>query len=86
MISQNAYDRVPKHILIKKMVKLNVPSYLINIVYEWLTDRTFTVAYRSCESKPRVQESGIPQGSSLSVLLWIIFVHDIPLNPKLANT
>ena len=27
-----AYDRVPKHILIKKMAKLSVPSYLINIV------------------------------------------------------
>src|SRR5689334_11998848 len=81
-----AYDRVPKHILIRKMAKLKIPAYLINIVYEWLSNRTFTVTFRDTESKPRAQKNGIPQGSSLSVLLWIIFVHDIPLNPKLANT
>jgi hypothetical protein len=68
------------------MAKLKVPAYLINIVYEWLSNRAFTVAFRNSESKPKIQESGIPQGSSLSVLLWIIFVYDIPLNPKLANT
>ena len=31
-------------------------------------------------------KNGIPQGSSLSVLLWLIFVYYIPLNPKLAKT
>ena len=81
-----AYDRVPNHILIRKMTKLKVPSYLINIVYDWISNRTFTVTFRDTESKPRVQKSGILQGSSLSVLLWIMFVHDIPLNPKLVNT
>ena len=32
-----AYDRVPKHVLIKKMIKLEIPAYLIKIVYEWLS-------------------------------------------------
>ena len=81
-----AYDRVPKHILLKKMTKLEIPAYLIQIVYNWLSDRKFTVAFRGIESRPHSQENGIPQGSSLSVLLWIIFVYDIPLNPRRANT
>ncbi len=81
-----AYDRVPKHVLIEKMIKLNIPNYLVNIVYEWLTERKFTVTFRNSESRVRDQLNGIPQGSSLSVLLWIIFVYDVPLNEKLSNT
>ena len=81
-----AYDRVPRHVLIDKMIKLNIPNYLVNIVYEWLTERKFTVTFRNRESRVRDQLNGIPQGSSLSVLLWIIFVYDIPLNEKLSNT
>ena len=81
-----AYDRVPKHTLVKKMIELNTPAYLINIIHDWLTNRQFTVTYRQHESRIRNQENGIPQGSSLSVLLWILFVYDIPLNPKFSNT
>ena len=81
-----AYDRVPKHILLSKMIKLSIPGYLINFVYDWLSHRKFTVIYRGHETHPRQQKNGIPQGSSLSVLLWLIFVYDIPLVPKLANT
>ena len=32
-----AYDRVPKHILVKKMIELKLPAYMINIVYEVIT-------------------------------------------------
>src|SRR5690348_5197754 len=74
-----AYDRVPKQILVKKMISLDVPTYLIHIVYDWITNRTFTVSYRGHETQPRQQENGIPQRYSLSVLLWLIFVYDIPL-------
>jgi len=76
-----AYDRVPKHILLQKMIKLEIPAYLIQTVYNWLSDRKFTVAIRGFESRPHSQDNG-----SLSVLLWIICVYDIPLNPRRANT
>ena len=52
-----AYDRVPKHVLVRKMKTLNVPAYLINIAYEWLTDRKFTVIHRNYETKPRIQKT-----------------------------
>jgi len=80
-----AYDRVPKHILLKKMITLKIPSYLTNIVYSWLKHRKFTVSYRNHTTGTFKQRNGIPQGSSLSVLLWILFVYDIPLKPQQAN-
>ena len=74
-----AYDRVPKHIIIQKMRTLKIPAYLTNFVYQWLTDRKFTVEYKGQTTKPRKQKNGIPQGSSLSVLFWLLFMYDIPL-------
>ena len=36
-----AYDRVPHTRLVTKLVELGVPRYLIAIIADWLTDRTF---------------------------------------------
>ncbi|MEN9639128.1 MAG: hypothetical protein RLZZ262_996 [Bacteroidota bacterium] len=63
-----AYDRVPKHIIIAKMIELNIPAFLTNFVHEWLTNRRFTVQYQMQKPSLREQTNGIPQGSSLSVL------------------
>ena len=48
-----AYDRVPKHILVKKMIELEIPAYLINIIYDWLTNRQFTVVHRNLRNKTK---------------------------------
>jgi hypothetical protein len=51
-----AYDRVPKHVIIQKMRALNTPAYLTNFVYQWLTDRKFSVEYKGQTTKPRKQK------------------------------
>ena len=82
---RKAYDRVPKHRLINKLASMNVPPYLTLIIHSWLTDRTFTVRHRSAVSSEHQQVNGIPQGSSLSVLLWLLFINDIPVPPQTSN-
>ncbi|MEN9568145.1 MAG: hypothetical protein RLZZ69_3341 [Cyanobacteriota bacterium] len=67
------------------MVELNIPPQLILLTYNWLQDRTFTVTHRGYTTSVRQQKNGIPQGSSLSVLLWLLFVYDMPLEKKLSN-
>ena len=80
-----AYDRVPKHRIIAKLKALKCPAYLILIINNWLTDRLFHVIYRNVTSTTTAQINGIPQGSSLSVLLWLIVVNDCPLDPDESN-
>jgi ribonuclease HI len=72
-----AYDRVPKTRLINKLVALNVPGPLIVLVDNWLTNRSLTVYYRGEISNPMQIPHGIPQGSALSVLLWLIYINDL---------
>ena len=43
------------------------------------------INHRNVYSKTKRIYNGIPQGSSLSVLLWLIFIDDTPLKPKETN-
>ena len=73
-----AYDRVPWQVLLRKMSMLEIPEYLIQAVYFWLQDRTFYVSIGEINSTTRNITNGLPQGSALSVVLWLIYVHDFP--------
>jgi len=64
---------------------MRAPYYLISFVEEWLTGRTMTVKHRNKLSAEIELHNGIPQGSSLSVLLWLIYVNDIPLENQTTN-
>jgi ribonuclease HI len=80
-----AYDRVPCNLLLKKLDAANVSPYLILSVYDWLQGRTFFVSHRGARSNTLLLRNGIPQGSSLSVMLWLAFINDIPLNKDNTN-
>jgi ribonuclease HI len=82
-----AYDRVPRHRLIRKLVDLSVPGALIRLVDSWLTNRRIIVYHRGISSNPNTLDHGIPQGSALSVLLWLIFINDLgtKLDPTRSN-
>ena len=67
------------------MNKVNIPAYLTNFVYQWLTDQKFYVQFNGKTSLTKKQRNGIPQGSSLSVLLWLLFMYDIPLRFDVYN-
>jgi ribonuclease HI len=72
-----AYDRVSRLGLIAKLSTLGLPSQLVLFANNWLQDRTFKVAYRGCISKKFRLHHGIPQGSALSVILWLLYINDL---------
>lgn len=80
-----AYDRVNRHLLISKLMEMKVDTYLILIVNDWLQNRQFFVQHRGVSSKTRPLPNGIPQGSALSVLLWLIYVNDLDVKPQHSN-
>lgn len=72
-----AYDRVPRHLLIHKLNKMKISPELILFINNWLSDRKFRVHHRKAISQLYELKNGIPQGSALSVLLWLIFINDL---------
>ena len=80
-----AYDRVNRLLLIEKLIDLGVHTSLILLVNNWLQNRKFFVQHRGASSIQLGLENGIPQGSALSVLLWIIYVNDIDIDVSTSN-
>ena len=68
--------------VVRKLQAMGTPPYLLRFVNNWLTDRRIQVEHRGAFSKPLRTNNGIPQGSCLSVLLWLVFINDIPILPQ----
>ena len=76
-----AYDRIDhSRLLMKLEQQFNVSPNLVNCVSSWLSQRSFFVQIEEVCSPTYFMNNGIPQGSSLSVLLWQAYVNDIPID------
>lgn len=75
---EKAFDRVWHRGLLYKLIQLQIPDYIINIVRSFLSDRTFQVRIGSDLSTRRNIKAGVPQGSALSPTLYNLYTHDIP--------
>lgn len=73
-----AFDKVWTEGLKYKLLRINIPQYLVAIIFSFLEDRKFLVRVNSTTSTVRNIHAGVPQGSILGPTLFNIFTHDIP--------
>jgi ribonuclease HI len=72
-----AYDRVWKRGLMAKMRKQGAPACLRQWTNNFLTDRRARVLWGQARSSEKVLSDGLPQGSVISPLLWLLYMDDI---------
>ena len=75
-----AFDKVDHIITLNKLKSLGIHGALGRWIYNFLTNRTQSVIVEGRKSTPRPVISGVPQGSVLGPLLFLILMGDIDQN------
>ena len=71
-----AFDTVNHKILLAKLTYYNFHSNLINLIANYLTNRKIKVKVNDALSESQEIDVGVPQGSVLGPLLFIIYFND----------
>ena len=73
---RKAFDAIDHHILLRKLYSLGIRGNLYTWIMSYLTNRSQFVMYNNSKSETKFITHGVPQGSILGPLFFIVFMND----------
>ncbi len=82
---KKAFDIVDHQIMLKKLKLYRASESTLQWFKSYLTNRSQFVTIDGKQSRPQFVTHGVPQGSVLGPILFLLFVNDIPLHVSNSN-